>query len=147
MSKEKTNTLKCHVCKKTIEDDYVALINNEPHCFKCAFEIGYKAFAPSNDNESSKKLGSILKDAYKIINGNRQNSYGTPEDSFARISDYWNTYLKHKNLKAVLTPKDVAMMMVLFKIARLGHSYTYDSCVDICGYTAIYDSMFDNDKK
>ena len=93
---------------------------------------------------------SCLEEAARIIHGNRQDDYGTPEDSFQRIADYWNSYLFHrKDIREgyTLEAKDVAMMMVLFKIARLEHSYTHDSCVDICGYTAIYDNMFDNDKK
>lgn len=94
---------------------------------------------------SNKQIGeNCLAEAQKIINGNRQNDYGTPEDSFQRIADYWNNYLFHrKDIREgyTLESKDVAMMMVLFKIARLEHSYTHDSCVDICGYTAIYDNM------
>lgn len=98
---------------------------------------------------SNKLIGeNCLTEAQKIINGNRQNDYGTPEDSFDRIAEYWSAYLNHKKLlEANIDCKDVAMMMVLFKIARLEHSYTHDSCVDICGYAAIYDNMFDNDKE
>ena len=143
MSKEKTKVIKCHACKKTLKnDEYVAFMDDGPHCLECMFRISCEDSTASDDNKSSKELGSILKDAYNIINGNRQNSYGTPEDSFARISDYWNTYLKHKNLETVLTPHDVAMMMVLFKIAREEHQHKQDNLVDICGYTAILDAMY-----
>ena len=101
--------------------------------------------------ESTKpKIGEeCLLQALNIINGKRVEDYGTPEDSFSRIADYWENYLRHTNLlntDASVLPKDVAIMMVLFKIARLEHSYTHDSCVDICGYTAIYDNMFDRGK-
>ena len=88
---------------------------------------------------------SCLEEAAKIINGNRQKDYGTPEDSFQRIADYWNAYLCHNAITDVehsLYAKDVAMMMVLFKIAREEHSHKHDNLVDICGYTAILDNMY-----
>lgn len=81
--------------------------------------------------------------AKRIINGHRQDDYGTPEDSFQNIANYWNAYLNQigYNENKNITAKDVALMMVLFKIARLGHNYTRDSVIDICGYTAIYAAM------
>ena len=86
---------------------------------------------------------SILGEALKIINGHRQDDYGSPEDSFQHIANYWNTYFKQvaDYREEGLTAEDVAIMMVLFKIARLGHGYTRDSAVDICGYAAIYAAM------
>ena len=100
----------------------------------------------------------ILDEARKIITGNRKDDYGTAEDSFKRIADYWNAYLCHKRdrvdasaheedlpyefLRGVyLTAKDVAMMMVLFKIAREEHSHKHDNLTDIIGYTALADKM------
>ena len=88
---------------------------------------------------------SCLEEAAKIIHGNRQDDYGTPEDSFQRIADYWNKYLVHKNVtdnEHSLYPTDIAMMMILFKIAREEHQHKHDNLVDICGYTAILDNMY-----
>ena len=86
---------------------------------------------------------NILGEALKIINGHRQDDYGSPEDSFQHIANYWNAYFKQvaDYREDGLTPEDIAIMMVLFKIARLGHGYTRDSVVDICGYAAIYAAM------
>ena len=95
---------------------------------------------------SNKQIGEdCLVEAQKIINGNRQNDYGTPEDSFQRIADYWNSYLIHNGIMENDSPlfaKDVAMMMVLFKIAREEHAHKHDNLVDICGYTVILDNMY-----
>lgn len=99
------------------------------------------------ENTRAKIGGECLMKALEIINGKRRDNYGTPEDSFNRIADYWNNYLRHMNLlntDANILSKDVAMMMVLFKIARLENGYTKDSCIDICGYTAIYDDFHKN---
>ena len=89
-------------------------------------------------------MGARLFDVAKsIINGHRQDDYGTPEDSFQNIANYWNAYFAqiHDKRENGLTAEDVAIMMVLFKIARLGHAYTRDSVVDMCGYSAIYAAM------
>ena len=89
-------------------------------------------------------IGSdIFEMAKKIVNGHRQDDYGSPEDSFQNIANYWNAYFAqiHDKREDGLTAEDIAIMMVLFKIARLGHEYTRDSVVDMCGYSAIYAAM------
>ena len=93
---------------------------------------------------SRKVIGSdIFEMAKQIVNGHRQDDYGSPEDSFQNIANYWNAYFAqiHDKREDGLTAEDVAIMMVLFKIARLGHGYTRDSVVDMCGYSAIYANM------
>ena len=82
-----------------------------------------------------------LEKADSIINGERQSQYGAPEDSFALIADYWNTYLIHTKVDIDATPldsSDIAIMMALFKIARMsGQKWAPDNAVDCCGYLAI----------
>ena len=83
------------------------------------------------------RLGSSLDEAKQIITGERQDSYGNPEDSFSKIADYWTHYL-NLPLGTCLSPKDVAHMMILFKIARCnGQSSKRDNYIDIQGYAAI----------
>ena len=88
-----------------------------------------------DDNEADER-GSILDEAKEVINGERQNHYGDPEDSFALIAEYWSIYLE-KNI----TPQDVAMMMVLFKLARESHQHKRDNLVDAAGYLGILGDM------
>lgn len=100
--------------------------------------------APIMPERKKELMGErIFNTAKNIINGHRQDDYGTPEDSFQNIANYWNAYLTQiaDKREEGLTAKDIALMMVLFKIARLGHDYTKDSVVDICGYAAIYAAM------
>ena len=90
------------------------------------------------------KIGSVLDEASRTINGERQDQYGKPEDCFALIAEYWTTYLESKGLMAegpAVGEGDVAMMMVLFKIAREAHSHKRDNIVDLCGYAGIYGDM------
>jgi len=85
----------------------------------------------------------ILEEVDKIINGERQDTYGSPEDSFKLIADYWDAYLwaKCRNAidgEATIDAKDVAAMMTLFKIARMsGQQYSRDNPRDAIGYLAI----------
>ena len=74
----------------------------------------------------------ILKNAERIINGSREETYGTPEDSFTRIAKFWSAYLDKD-----ITNTDVANMMCLFKLARIMGKYKFDSYVDLAGYAAI----------
>ena len=40
----------------------------------------------------------ILDEAQRIVSGDRDQQYGSPEDSFQRIADYWNAYTQHKRM-------------------------------------------------
>lgn len=74
----------------------------------------------------------ILEEAKQIICEDRNEQYGEPEDSFANIAMLWTVYLG-----IGLNGYDVAMMMVLFKFARMmTGGYKRDSLVDLIGYAA-----------
>ena len=83
------------------------------------------------------KLGESLLEAYKIVTGERLDTYGAPENCFQLIADYWNVYLAELQ-DDTLTAKDIAHMMMLFKIARIaGPKSCRDNYLDIQGYAAI----------
>lgn len=74
----------------------------------------------------------VLADAKRCVCGERDQSYGGPEDSFLRIANLWTAY--HG---AEFTPVDVAVMMSLLKVARLASNPQHmDSWVDLAGYAA-----------
>lgn len=76
-----------------------------------------------------------LKRAQDIVMGQREDEYGTPEDSFSAIAALWTAYIGYKAVK--FTAADVACMMILLKIARLKGSASHaDSWVDAAGYAA-----------
>ena len=78
------------------------------------------------------KRTEVLEAAAKIVCGERQENYGTPENNFRQIADLWRAYLHIE-----ITPTDVAMMMALLKIARIKTgTATDDSFVDLAGYAA-----------
>ena len=74
----------------------------------------------------------VLQTAEKMVTGQREQDYGTPENNFERIAGLWSVYLGF-DISAV----DVAMMMALLKIARIAAgSDKEDSFVDLAGYAA-----------
>lgn len=93
--------------------------------------------------------GKALLDAHGVINGERQNVYGSPEDSFALIAEYWSIYITSRPEQdelVVLKSSDVALMMTLFKIAREANQHKRDNIVDAAGYLGIYGDMHDEEK-
>lgn len=89
---------------------------------------------------SKENRETILSEVKKIICDDRNEQYGEPKDSFEKIADYWTTYIKHNcvapDADFGLDARDVAIMMVLFKLGRMETSYfaSYDSFIDAIGY-------------
>lgn len=84
-----------------------------------------------------------LEKAIECVCGQRELDYGSPENNFETIGLLWSTYLcaAHPDytLKFPLngiTPKDVAVMMALLKVARIATGKAEDSFVDLAGYAA-----------
>ena len=95
--------------------------------------------------DEAKKLtrAAVLEKARACVCGEREEDYGSPEDSFGCIAELWEAYLRAACISpdsvVRVTPTDVAMMMALLKIARVGTSFvggTADSFVDLAGYAA-----------
>ena len=75
---------------------------------------------------------AVLTEAANAVLRDRNNSYGGPEDSFARIAAFWSTFLD-VDIKST----DVAPMLALLKLARLAANPTHmDSYIDLAGYAA-----------
>lgn len=71
--------------------------------------------------------------AKKTVCEDRRDAYGELEDNFTIIAKFWNTYLGDNYLDS----HDVAMMMILLKIARAKTgAFKEDNYVDIAGYAA-----------
>lgn len=85
------------------------------------------------------KREAILEQARKCVCGEREQEYGTPENSFTTIALLWGTYLQKAHMETIcpaITPKDVAMMMALLKVARIAAGDKADSFIDLAGYAA-----------
>jgi hypothetical protein len=72
-----------------------------------------------------------LREAARIINGERDTQYGGPEENFGRIAAIWSAIFKRE-----FTREDVAMAMIGVKLARFASDAGFqpDTWIDIAGY-------------
>lgn len=73
---------------------------------------------------------TILDEAKRIVDNERQKEHGDVKANFERVAAFWSAYLG-----VDIGLHDVAHMMMLFKIARLqGKPGNFESLVDVVGY-------------
>lgn len=88
-------------------------------------------------NEETKEVSDsplrveALREAARIISGDRNKSYGGPEENFTRTAQIWSVILG-----ITISNEQVAMMMVGLKVARFAHGAGFqpDTWIDIAGY-------------
>lgn len=93
--------------------------------------------------EDASRAGDIFDRARDTIRGVRQADYGDKQANFTQIAMGFQMVLARKLTEgAVITPQEVALMMIQVKIARLAHMPTHeDSVLDILGYAGCYDDL------
>ena len=82
----------------------------------------------------------ILKEAIALINGPRQQDYGSPSVSFDRIAKRWGQRMIGQSGDLV-SAYDAAMAMADLKMARLMQGYHRDSILDAICYLALAHEM------
>jgi hypothetical protein len=84
------------------------------------------------------KREEVLDTAKGLVCGDRDVQYGSPENNFAVIADFWTTYLASRaTAPGQLASTDVAAMMVLFKVSRIAADpQNAESWIDAAGYSA-----------
>lgn len=84
----------------------------------------------------SSTISDLFNEVLETVMGPRQDTYGTPHNSFQQIADMWEAYLKRRTAGPI-GPQDVANMMILMKVSRSATGKHHDSTVDIIGYAAL----------
>ena len=74
----------------------------------------------------------ILKEADKLIGGDRNTDYGDRLTNHQNIAKLWSVFLGHK-----ISAHDVAICMILVKISRIINRHKKDSYVDMAAYASI----------
>jgi hypothetical protein len=99
--------------------------------------------AEGNREDAKRKLtrADILHAAEKCVCGQRETDYGTPEDNFETIAEFWTAYLSRACVDEAggvyIDANDVAMMMALLKIACIARGGgKADNWIDLAGYAA-----------
>ena len=83
-------------------------------------------------------MDDVLREAERLTHGERNASYGPPDEDYARVVDIFRA------LTGIpLTASDGALFMLAVKLARiskhhLADSVHKDSVVDACGYLWVY---------
>lgn len=75
--------------------------------------------------------------AAELVGGDRQKTHGDKVENHQNIADLWNAYLGGR-INPPLSPRDVALLMALLKIARtkIG-DHNLDDYTDLAGYAAV----------
>lgn len=82
----------------------------------------YPSMTPPGDED-------VLEEALRITTGDRNNSYGPPDQDFARTAKIWEAIL-HTKVRA----KDIALCMIAIKLSRATWANKRDNWTDIAGY-------------
>lgn len=82
-------------------------------------------------NDETPVRVEALREAARLINGDRNGQYGTPQENFTNIAKIWTVILQRE-----FTTEDVAMAMIGMKLARFvsKSGFQPDTWVDIAGY-------------
>ena len=75
---------------------------------------------------------SILQEADRIVNGDRQADYSDPVENFKHIAAIASAILKKK-----LAPEDCCVVLMAVKLARENFKHKRDNLVDLAGCTEI----------
>ena len=75
---------------------------------------------------------SILSEAERIVNGDRQAHYSDPVENFKHISAIASSISKEE-----LSPTTCAIVMIAVKLARENYKHKRDNLVDLAGYVEI----------
>lgn len=78
---------------------------------------------------------SVLSEAARLVDGDRQTAYGHPRDNHRCTAELWNAYIKRRyHVIVQLDAYDVCMLNILQKMSRLAHTRQRDGLVDIAGF-------------
>jgi len=93
-----------------------------------------RASAPPLPESPDPGTASILREAIAVTSGDRRRDYDHAKPGHDRIAGYWNAHLRAIGIGGSLSAADVAMMMILLKVARQSRTPKRDNLVDIAGY-------------
>lgn len=91
----------------------------------------------NNDPEKE----SILQEAERIVNGDRQADYADPVENFDRIAKIASILNGRE-----MTSKECCIVMIAVKLSREANKPKRDNRVDLCGYIHILDKIESKNK-
>lgn len=85
---------------------------------------------------------TILEEAARLVDGDRQAAYGHPLDDYTRTAKIWGAILGTE-----VTPEKALLCMIGVKISREAHKPKRDNRVDGCGYWRCLDKVYDEKER
>ena len=83
---------------------------------------------------------SILSEAERIVNGERQADYSDPVENFKHIAEIASAIMAKD-----ITAEECCIVMIAVKLAREGHKHKRDNLVDLAGYVEILHRIKENE--
>ncbi len=98
--------------------------------------IGSLLTEKKKDPRKEVNLECVLDEAKRLQGGDRQNSYGPPDQDFKRTAKMWEAILGAyaKDGELNIPPAAVSLCMIALKLSRETHQHKRDNWVDIAGY-------------
>ena len=89
--------------------------------------------------EFDKPEYSVLLEAHSLVTGPRSKAYGTPQDNFSR----WRNLAQASGRPGLadISAEDIAVLMILGKIARDTNVPKNDNIVDVAGYAHCWEQV------
>ena len=84
---------------------------------------------------------NVLEEANLIVGGDRAIAYGHPKQDFQRTADIFNAWRGSE--AGQLTPYEVAVFMLCVKLSRERNRHKRDNLVDLAGYAATLQMLYD----
>lgn len=106
--------------------------------YQCALMVTPSASGPALNVRreaglSSKSASGLLRTAAALVDGDRAKTHGDKIGNHENISRLWGAFLG-----ITIRPQDVALMMVLLKVARTkSGTHNLDDYVDMAAYAGV----------
>ena len=99
-----------------------------------------QASGPEPLTSWSEADSKLLLEADRIVNSDRQRTYGHPITHHTATAAMWSAYLTRVNdeHEVIVRPQDVSILMVLDKASRIGGGDKVDNALDIAGYAQVH---------
>ena len=115
----------------SVHDDSLTILNElgEVHLFY--FYTFHKFFQKNKNNKNS-----LLLQADKVVNGDRNEQYGDAKQAFNEYSEILKT-----TFNISLSPEEICKVMMAIKLGRLKYKFKEDSLLDLMGYSEILNRL------
>lgn len=77
-------------------------------------------------------MTTILKEADRLVDGDRGDDYGDPKIMYKRMAELWSAVIGY-----TITPEQVILCMIATKLGRESLKHKRDNLVDLAGYAKL----------